>query len=117
MLSWTKANEFSYVTVLAWIDGDEERAENYARARDARAEITFESLDDVSKEAVDADTAVKVAGLRLKADNIKWKLARMAPKKYGDKMQVGGADDLPPIRQDVTITPEEAYRRMIGHTK
>ena len=47
----------------------------------------FEELDDVSEEAVKAETAVEVAGLRLKADNIKWKLARMNAKKYGDKLQ------------------------------
>ena len=44
-------------------------------------------LDDVSEQAVKAETAVEVAGLRLKADNIKWKLARMNAKKYGDRLQ------------------------------
>lgn len=87
LLSWTKANGFNYVTVLNWIEADSKRAENYARAREVRAEVTFEALDDVSEEAAGADTAVKVAGLRLKADNIKWKLARMSPKKYGDRVE------------------------------
>lgn len=87
LFSWANANGFNYTTVLNWIDADTNRAENYARARDVRADLAFESLDDVSNEAVVADTAVKVAGLRLKADNIKWKLARMNAKKYGDKIE------------------------------
>lgn len=115
--SWAIKNGFVQQTVINWIEADEKRSRHYARARDERADFVFESLDDVSDQAVKAETAVEVAGLRLKSDNIKWKLARMNAKKYGDKMQVGGAEDLPPIRQDVTITPEEAYRRMIGHTK
>jgi hypothetical protein len=99
-----------------WIDIDENRRVHYAQARDSRAEGYFEDLDDVSKDATTALTAVEVAGLRLKADNIKWKLARMNAKKYGDKVSVGGADDLPPIKSslDVALTPTEAYLRMIG---
>lgn len=88
LLSFCKAKGFPYVTVLDWIGADPARTENYARAREARAEMVFESLDEVSEQAVTAETAVEVAGLRLKADNIKWKLARMAPKKYGDKVDV-----------------------------
>lgn len=87
LFSWANAKGFNYTTVLNWIDADANRAEKYARARDVRADLAFESLDDVSNEAVVADTAVKVAGLRLKADNIKWKLARMNAKKYGDKIE------------------------------
>jgi len=78
---------FPYTTILGWIDADEIRAEKYARAREARADFIFDQLDEVSDQAVSAETAVEVAGLRLKADNIKWKLARMAPKKYGDKVE------------------------------
>ena len=60
--------------------------EQYARAFQLRADAKFEELDDVSDEAVNADSAVQVQGLRLKADNIKWQLARMNAKKYGDKV-------------------------------
>ena len=49
-------------------------------------------LDDVSEQAVNAETAVQVQGLRLKADNIKWTLGRMNPKKYGDRTEVAITD-------------------------
>ena len=39
-------------------------------------------------DAVKSDSAVTVAALRLKADTIKWKLARMSPKKYSDRQQI-----------------------------
>lgn len=93
--SWAIKNGFAQQTVIDWIDADKERAGHYARARDERTDLVFDSLDDVSKDAVTADTAVKVAGLRLKSDNIKWKLARMNPKKYGDRTTIAGDAENP----------------------
>lgn len=113
--SFCAIHGFAYVTVLDWINADAGRAENYARAREARADLVFERLDEVSEQAVAADTAVEVAGLRLKSDNIKWKLARMSPR-YSDKLAIGGAADLPAIKTqaNVTLEPSEAYKRMLG---
>lgn len=91
-------------TVIKWTTEDADFGEQYARACEARADVYFDKLDDIGNDAEMADNAVKVAGLRLKADNIKWQLARMAPKKYGDKLSVGGADDLPPIQHSLTVS-------------
>lgn len=109
--SWALNNNFAQQTVINWIEADETRARHYARARDDRADAVFESLDDVSERAVNAESAVEVAGLRLKSDNIKWKLARMNAKKYGEKIQHGGADDLSPIKitriESVIVRPSD----------
>lgn len=80
----------SISTVMKWLREDDAFSQQYACAREARADVMFEELDDVSEDAASAENAVKVAGLRLKADNIKWKLARMAPKKYGEKLELAG---------------------------
>ena len=74
-------------TVMRWLDEDAEFREQYARAMNMRADVKFEELDDVSEDAVMAESAVKIAGLRLKADNIKWQLGKMSPKKYGEKIE------------------------------
>ena len=74
-------------TFLLWCNDRPVLAEQYARATRARADLKFEELDDVSEEAANADSAVKIQGLRLKADNIKWQLARMNSRKYGDKIE------------------------------
>lgn len=109
----------SITEVMRWL-GNEANAnfrEQYARAFQLRADAKFEELDDVSDEAVNAETAVQVQGLRLKADNIKWQLARMNAKKYGDKITAEhtGADG-GPIQTESTVhlTAEEAYKRMLG---
>jgi hypothetical protein len=77
----------SLSTVMKWLRENEAFSQQYAGAREARADVMFEELDEVSEDAASAESAVTVAGLRLKADNIKWKLARMSPKKYGEKIE------------------------------
>lgn len=91
-------------TVMLWVDEDPTLAEQYTRAMLARADAKFEELDDVSEQATKAESAVEVQGLRLKADNIKWQLARMNARKYGEKLAIGGAEDLGPIK----TMPDEA---------
>lgn len=43
-------------------------------------------------------------------------LAKWDPRRYGDKIAVGGADDLPAVKTENTVTlePAEAYKRLIG---
>ena len=110
--SWCKINNFSITTVHDWIHSDAQRAEKYARARDVRADTMFESLDEVSESAAKAKTAVEVAGLRLKADNIKWKVGRMVPKKYGDKLDLnhGGQPDNPITVVETVIVQHEVKK-------
>lgn len=82
--------------VMTWLNNPEHNAfkEQYTRAMYLRADAKFEELDDVAEDAVNADSAIKVQGLRLKADNIKWQLARMNSKKYGDKIETTHAGEI-----------------------
>ena len=40
---------------------------------------------------------------RVKIDAYKWRAARLAPKRYGDKLALTGADDAPPIQTKLTV--------------
>lgn len=53
---------------------------------------------------------------RLRVESRKWLLSKLKARQYGDKMALGGADDLPPIQSkaDITLSPEDAYKQMIG---
>ena len=81
--------------------------EQYARARDAQADKMAEEilqiaddglndtyLDDDGKRRTDQDV---IARSRLRVDARKWLASKMAPKRYGDKMQneVTGKDGAP----------------------
>lgn len=101
LASFCRDRELAYMTVQDWIAADDARAVNYARAKEARADFHFETLGDVSDAAEGAQTAVEVAGLRLKADNIKWQLARMSGR-YGDKLELAGGLTLKKSAADMT---------------
>lgn len=101
----------SYHTFYNWIDYErldepteqqindcKRRFQIYARAREARSELIFNEILDIAddssrdtkvledgKEVVDHEV---VQRSRLRIDARKWVLAKMQPKKYGDKIDV-----------------------------
>ncbi|MDH4417673.1 MAG: hypothetical protein QE485_10645 [Acidovorax sp.] len=107
-------------TIMAWLDGSRpEFSEQYARAREAQADkLAEEALaiadDGRSDTYIDGDGNVKtdpevIQRSKLRVDTRKWLASKMAPKKYGDKLAVGGADDLGPV-QTVTKVMTDAER-------
>lgn len=91
-------------TVRLWaLDDVDGFAARYARARDlgldAMAEQCIEIADEaetVQKVGPDGETmevafdSTAVARNRLRVDSRKWLLSKMAPKRYGDKLQHTG---------------------------
>jgi hypothetical protein len=87
---------------------EEEKArkkDQYACAREAMLDAQAEELEEIGNQAALAATAVEVAGLRLKSDNRKWMLSKLAPKKYGDKVTVGNDPENPMPAAGVLIVP------------
>lgn len=87
----------SEATVLRWIDADEtgEWSKQYTRARDGLLSHHANEILTI------ADSCYDAAKARVQIDSRKWILSRLLPKRFGDKVSVGGSDDLPPI-QNVT---------------
>lgn len=117
------------VTVLRWIASDEDFCNRYARAREAQADCLFEEILEIAdngsndtyvdkdgKECIDYDV---IARSKLRVDARKWAAAKLAPKKYGDKIQqeISGKDGQPlsaPVN-NIILTPEkleEVARRL-----
>ena len=88
-----------------WLHADPERS---ARAREAM-EISAEAWLDRGLDALTAaePEAVEIARARAIEQHCARRAAIRNPRRYGDKLAVGGADDLPPIR-----TSEERNRRI-----
>jgi hypothetical protein len=97
-------------TVHKWMADDPALSDRYARACEIRAEVVFDELFEIADDARNdwmerrgEDDAGWVANgehiqrSRLRIDARKWALAKMQPKKYGDKLALGGADDLAPL--------------------
>jgi len=119
-----RSDGFPHVgTVLRWVARDQIFREQYENAMAQRADALFEEMfdiaDDTSNDTIhteNGDHANKewISRSRLKVDVRKWALSKMLPKKYGDKLQIGGAADLPPVQSNVTIDPGEAYKRLLN---
>lgn len=95
----------SMTRLLAWLDG---HAEQYARAREAQADKLVEDLLDIVDSPAMLTTAGGVDGgdvsnRRLKYDARRWLAGKMNAKKYGDKVAIGGADDLPPVAMSLNV--------------
>lgn len=73
---------------LRWVDADDELKEQYARARARLLDAQAEELEEIGEKAARAESAAEVAGLRLQSDNRKWLLSKLAPKKYGEKLEI-----------------------------
>jgi len=97
-------------TVLDWVNRRPEFAEQYARAREARADMLVEDMlhiadtpqeGTVTKETEKGTfvtTGDMIEHRRLQVDARKWNAARMAPKKYGNKSETTlKGDPLAPV--------------------
>ncbi|WP_289366098.1 ubiquitin carboxyl-hydrolase [Pantoea stewartii] len=71
-------------TVFRWLAQHDEFRDQYAKATETRADAIFEEMFDIADSVVEEAAAVGKARLRI--DTRKWALARMNPKKYGDKV-------------------------------
>lgn len=104
---------------LRWTYADPDLAQQYASVKRDMAELVAAEIIDIADEAppitplgtVDSGA---IAHQRLRVDTRKWILSKVLPKVYGDKLAIGGADDMPAIKQDVTIDAAEAYKRLLG---
>lgn len=75
----------SLSSVMLWLTKHSAFSEQYAKATEERAAGMFEDMLDIADEA--EEEAACVAKARLRVDTRKWALARMMPKKYGDKLE------------------------------
>lgn len=98
-------------TFYIWINEDESKSKQYARACEQRAENIFEEILEIADEnaldiTMDDEGGYNVNGeivqrSRLKIDARKWMLSKMQPKKYGDKLDV--TSDNKPINTTMQI--------------
>lgn len=96
-----KEHSFGQTTVYQWFT-ELDIYEHYARACEYRQEYLFEEILDLSDGNVnDLDDPIKVSRNKLQIDTRKWVLSKMAPKKYGDKVDV--TSDGEKIEGGVTI--------------
>ena len=81
-------------TFYEWLEKDDIKVKRYAYACELRTEMKFESIEEDYSETPQRDPetgridSAWVQLQRLKIDAKKWELAKLNPKKYGDKTDV-----------------------------
>lgn len=91
-------------TVLRWMAENEAFAAKCAHARELQADL----MDDKILEVAEACTPASAPADKVKIAAYQWRASKLAPKKYGDKVQhVGGGPDDAPIRHAVELTDEQ----------
>jgi hypothetical protein len=80
-------------TVQRWIASNAEFAAKCARARELQADNIFEEMQEVADNGNPDD----VQRARLRVSTMQWRAAKLAPKRYGEKIQAEhtGADGGP----------------------
>jgi hypothetical protein len=68
--------------VYRWLDENEDFKDQYAQARVKQADYYAEMIVDEAFSSNDAAIG------RLRMDALKWASSKLAPKKYGDKVEV-----------------------------
>jgi hypothetical protein len=85
-------------TVFRWLAAHEDFRDQYARAREAQADAMLEDILEIADDGMndsytDEEGNVRtnqdvIARSRLRVDARKWAMSKMAPKKYGDKLDL-----------------------------
>ncbi len=112
-------------TVLRWL-ADKEKADfrdQYVHAREMQADALFDEALEIADDATGDITTGKddketvnhenIQRSRLRVDTRKWAAGKLAPKRYGDKLQHTGEGG-GPIRTEVDLTgiPTDVLREL-----
>lgn len=104
------------ITFYNWIDEDQKEIDRYTRAKEQGIEARFESIEEDYNEEPQRDPetgkidSAWVQLQRLKIDSKKWELSKLAPKKYGDKIDVtskGESIQAPSVVNVKIVEPED----------
>jgi hypothetical protein len=90
-------------TVFLWLANHKEFSDQYARAKEAQADDMAEELLEISDNGANdwmernrgeergwVANGEHIQRSRLRVDARKWLMSKMAPKKYGDKVEHSG---------------------------
>ncbi len=96
----TKKANIAKQTFLDWVDKDPELSGQYAQGRAEMIDWLAEEIIEIADEKLTptgdgkVDSAM-VQWQKLRMEARKWSLSKMAPKKYGDKLELTGDETAP----------------------
>lgn len=87
-------------TVMTWAAEHDDFSTKYLRAREAQAEVMDDKIMTAAGEAKADPQAARV-----QIEAYKWRAAKLAPKRFGDKIDVtSGGDAIRPMDESEKLT-------------
>jgi hypothetical protein len=95
-------------TIFRWLAANQEFSECYARAKEMACELIADEMIEIAddgtndwyekngRKAVDYEAVMRS---KLRVDTRKWLLAKLMPKKYGDRLEIEGGYTGQPLLQ------------------
>ncbi len=115
---------YKYAGVWQWVTHDDSLKDAYRDARYAAASYyggqVVEIADDSGSDWVETDKGPQlnrehVQRSKLRIEARQWYAKVLAPREFGDKLALGGSDDMPPLKTiNAAMTPAEAYELMLN---
>jgi len=81
-------------SVYQWLERNPEFSQKYTRARELQQDREADNIVVIADEAEDANLA------RLQIDARKWRASKLAPKKYGDRLDLNHSGAIETISDD-----------------
>ena len=84
--------------VIKWLHSGKhpDAVEQYARAREEQADHHADEIITIAD-----DESIEPNSRKIMVDARKWVASKLKPKRYGDKLALGGSDDMPAIKHEV----------------
>ncbi len=82
-------------TVMGWLSRYPNFQEQYARAKQRQMELIAEDILEICDAPADDSTQVQRA--KLQVETRKWLMSKLAPKKYGDRLDLTSSGETLPV--------------------
>tara|TARA_B100000795_G_scaffold165404_1_gene124440 strand:+ start:1292 stop:1756 length:465 start_codon:yes stop_codon:yes gene_type:complete len=116
----------SMTTLFKWLRENVEFTKQYGEAKREAADALFEDIIDIvdneSKESTMVDgipsqvaSSSSVAHARLRVDARKWVAGKLAPRKYGDKVEIEADEVGQPIAIVFDVNPAVSEIKITKH--
>jgi hypothetical protein len=108
-------------TVLDWLERYPDFRAKYGRAREIQAELQVDEMVEIADDSRNdwmerndpknpgyVANGENIQRAKLRLEQRRWFAEKLLPKKYGNKVAIGGAEGLPPVQ---TMSLDEIARR------
>ena len=100
-------------TVYAWLQKYPDFSDNYARAREDRADVRSDRIDGYVLQLLDGKIDANQARVAIDAE--KWQAGKEKPKRYGDSIKLSGDPENPlTVVNEIGRSLDTKLDRLIG---